>query len=384
MNNSFLVTNEAKVNRIILCLLWMIFSGASYLYLNHIVLGEVYGSLFLELVIATYLVLCKKSQRLTMAVLLMGILTCTIPYIGSEYSGMIIMIVLCIVSLYLNKVLLYTLGLLYLSSYSIIYYSHYGRLDLELFSTIGFVLLTATALFFVLKRGRDLIELSLQKEAQTKELLLKMDHMVKMIHESTAFLNSDIAACNQDIETLTMTSNSMASNTQEITGGIISQSESLTNINTMMISADEKMDQMNRLTQMLADTSDKTSQEVSQGSVKIHQMGRHMSMVNLTAKESLLTVEELNQSMEEVNQFLSAIVQISDQTNLLALNANIEAARAGEAGAGFAVVAIEIKKLADQCLLTVKKIDEVISDIQYKTKKVFDKAEHQSKSSKGR
>ncbi|PWW33555.1 methyl-accepting chemotaxis protein (MCP) signaling protein [Paenibacillus pabuli] len=75
-----------------------------------------------------------------------------------------------------------------------------------------------------------------------------------------------------------------------------------------------------------------------------------------------------------MNTFLTAINQISDQTNLLALNANIEASRAGEAGAGFAVVANEVKKLAQECSNTVKQIDEIIHNIKRKTQLVVEKA----------
>lgn len=103
-------------------------------------------------------------------------------------------------------------------------------------------------------------------------------------------------------------------------------------------------------------------------------MGKQMEFINTAVRDSLTTVEELNRSMDDVNSFLSAIKGISDQTNLLALNASIEAARAGEAGAGFAVVANEVQKLARQCMDTVQQIDAIIHTIKRNTHLVVDKA----------
>ncbi len=72
----------------------------------------------------------------------------------------------------------------------------------------------------------------------------------------------------------------------------------------------------------------------------------------------------LSQKSHEIGEILSAIEQIADQTNLLSLNAAIEAARAGEQGKGFAVVANEVKTLAEQSGTSVKRISNIISDVQ--------------------
>jgi methyl-accepting chemotaxis protein len=79
--------------------------------------------------------------------------------------------------------------------------------------------------------------------------------------------------------------------------------------------------------------------------------------------------------MDSINNFLSGITHIADQTNLLALNAAIEAARAGEAGKGFAVVADEVRKLAEQSSKTVQDINSIIGSIQDKTKSALLKAQ---------
>ena len=76
---------------------------------------------------------------------------------------------------------------------------------------------------------------------------------------------------------------------------------------------------------------------------------------------------ETNQNVEGISIVSSIIKSISNQTNLLALNASIEAARAGEAGKGFAIVANEIRNLADQTSQSTLRIDELINSLQSKS-----------------
>ena len=80
-------------------------------------------------------------------------------------------------------------------------------------------------------------------------------------------------------------------------------------------------------------------------------------------------MDELNTVIDQMNAVLEAINNISGQTNLLALNASIEAARAGEAGAGFAVVAEEIRKLAEQTKALTTNMGEYIGNVQEASKK---------------
>ena len=78
-------------------------------------------------------------------------------------------------------------------------------------------------------------------------------------------------------------------------------------------------------------------------------------------------VAEINQQMEEIGSIVGVIGGIADQTNLLALNAAIEAARAGEAGMGFAVVAEEVKELAEESRNSAEKIATLIAGLQKKS-----------------
>ncbi|SDF05428.1 methyl-accepting chemotaxis protein [Desulfovibrio legallii] len=84
----------------------------------------------------------------------------------------------------------------------------------------------------------------------------------------------------------------------------------------------------------------------------------------------------LGQQAEGIGQILGVISDIADQTNLLALNAAIEAARAGEAGRGFAVVADEVRKLAEKTMTATKQVGDAIHEIQSGTRKNVDNVEH--------
>ncbi len=119
--------------------------------------------------------------------------------------------------------------------------------------------------------------------------------------------------------------------------------------------------------------SNVTDQQVREGRNEVQTLSRGMSSISETVGEVVSEMKGLDGASRQIGEILGLIEEIADQTNLLALNAAIEAARAGEHGRGFAVVADEVRKLAENSASSVRQIGQLVADIQRRTSAVLER-----------
>jgi methyl-accepting chemotaxis protein len=141
----------------------------------------------------------------------------------------------------------------------------------------------------------------------------------------------------------------------------------VTQIATAMEEMSMTVNEVARNTVNASESAAEVAGSARQGQHVVNQAVYEMQKVAGTVRSSASIIGSLGTKSEKISEFVGVIDDIADQTNLLALNAAIEAARAGEQGRGFAVVADEVRRLADRTVASTKQIRLMVNEIQQET-----------------
>ena len=159
----------------------------------------------------------------------------------------------------------------------------------------------------------------------------------------------------------------MSATIDQIAGGTQSQSAQAQDVARSVEEMVRTIVENSSTAAQTAQAADENGQLAAEGGRVVGQTVEKIREVARVSQETLATVERLGVSSQKIGTITATISEIAEQTNLLALNATIEAARAGEQGRGFAVVADEVRKLAERTAAATRDIEAMIVTIQQDT-----------------